>query len=48
MAKICAIRALDGREKSSSMPDLIIESANLLERAYQLNHDFGEARAITN
>ncbi|OBT73571.1 hypothetical protein VF21_07630 [Pseudogymnoascus sp. 05NY08] len=47
-AKICAIRALDGREKSNSMPDLIIESANLLERAYQLNRDFAEARAVKN
>ncbi|OBT38720.1 hypothetical protein VE00_10761, partial [Pseudogymnoascus sp. WSF 3629] len=47
-AKICAIRALDGREKFNSIPDLIIESANLLERAYQLNRDFAEARAVKN
>ncbi|KFY22705.1 hypothetical protein V493_06384 [Pseudogymnoascus sp. VKM F-4281 (FW-2241)] len=45
-AKVCAIRALDGREKSNSQPDLIIESVHLLEKAYQLNQDFAEARAV--
>lgn len=39
---------MDGREKSNSSPDLIIESANLLEKAYQLNRDFSQARATRN
>lgn len=30
------------------MPDLIVESANLLERAYQLNRGFAEARGVKN
>lgn len=30
------------------MPDLITESANLLERAYQLDQDFAEARGVKN
>ncbi|OBT66707.1 hypothetical protein VE03_03957 [Pseudogymnoascus sp. 23342-1-I1] len=47
-AKTYATRALDGRVKSNTAPDLIMESATLLERAYQLNRDVPEARGVKN